>query len=314
MSLELQIVLALLLDSLLGDPRWLPHPVRMIGWLAMKSEGFFREIIPHEKTAGIATVLAVLSISGSAGWWLIHLAGRYHPRAVDMVSILILYTCFAARDLITHSNDVHDALQKGDLAEARLRVGMIVGRDTMTLDEGEVVRATVESVAENTVDGVTAPLFWAVVAGPVGALVYKAINTLDSTFGYKNERYLHFGWAAARLDDLANRLPARLTGIVMVVAARFCRLSAPNAWRIFRRDRNRHASPNSGQSEAPMAGALGIQLGGISSYFGKIVKKPTLGDALNRPEPFHIDQANALMILTTAFVAVILLGVRLIIL
>ncbi|MEN8142806.1 MAG: adenosylcobinamide-phosphate synthase CbiB, partial [Thermodesulfobacteriota bacterium] len=228
----------------------------------------------------------------------------------DVVSVLILYTCFAARDLIAHSSDVHGALQKENLGEARLRVGMLVGRDTAELDEAGIVKAAVESVAENTVDGITAPLFWAVIGGPVGALLYKAVNTMDSTFGYKNERYLYFGWSAARLDDLVNWLPARLTGMVMVVAAMFCRLSPLNAWRIFRRDRHKHTSPNAGQSEAAMAGALGIQLGGTSSYFGKPVAKPTIGDDLYQPEVSHIDKANLLLVVTTALCTALLLGLR----
>ncbi len=310
MNLAYQIIAALFLDALLGDPRWLPHPVRMIGWLAIKSEDFFRTVIPHEKMAGIVTVFIVLLASGSFGWLMIHLAGMLHPYAGDALSIILLYTCFAARDLITHSTDVHDALQKEDLEEAQKRVGMIVGRDTTTLGQEGVVRAAVESVAENSVDGVTAPLFWAVIGGPVGALLYKAVNTLDSTFGYKNERYLYFGWSAARLDDLVNWLPARLTGILMVLAALLCRLSPVNAWRIFRRDRNQHLSPNAGQSEAPMAGALGIQLGGASVYSGRVVVKPTLGDDLEPPMPSHIDQANLMLVVTTALMTVLLIGIR----
>lgn len=314
MSLEYQIVLALLLDAMIGDPRWLPHPVRIIGRLALKMERISRVLIPHDKSAGIISVLSILPAVGFSCQGLIRLAGTIHPHGGDLISILILYTCFAARDLITHSSDVHDALQKDDLKEAQKRVGLIVGRDTMTLGRAGVVRAAVESVAENSVDGVTAPLFWAVVGGPVGALLYKAVNTLDSTFGYKNERYLYFGWAAARLDDLVNWLPARLTGLVMIVAARFCRLSAAGAWRIFRRDRNNHTSPNAGQSEAPMAGALGIQLGGPSIYFGKVVVKPTIGDDLEQPEPLHIDQANLLLIMTTGLAAVMFILARLLVL
>ena len=310
MSLELQIILALVLDALLGDPRWLPHPVRLMGWLALRCEGLIRAIIPSEKLAGIITVILVLAGTGLTGWAMIRLAEIFHPVAETVVSVLLLYTCLAARDLIAHSSEVHGALQKEDLEEARKRVGMIVGRDTSELDEAGVVKAAVESVAENTVDGITAPLFWAVIGGPVGALLYKGVNTMDSTFGYKNERYLYFGWAAARLDDLANWLPARLTGMVMVVAALFCRLSPLNAWRIFWRDRNQHASPNAGQSEASMAGALGLQLGGVATYFGREVSKPTIGDDLNRPEPIHLAKANLLLVITTVFMAMLLVGIR----
>jgi adenosylcobinamide-phosphate synthase len=314
MSLEMQIILALLLDALLGDPRWLLHPVKMIGWLAMRAEKFFRSVIPHEKTAGAATVIAVLSISGSAGWWLVFLAEKFQPVAGDIVSILILYTCFAARDLIVHSGRVYKALQENDLREARERVGMIVGRDTGQLDEAGVVRAAVESVAENTVDGVTAPLFWAVVGGPVGALLYKAVNTLDSTFGYKNERYLHFGWASARLDDQVNWLPARITGLLMVAGAFLLRLRATNAWKILVRDRRNHSSPNSAWSEAPMAGALGIRLGGPTSYQGRLTKYPTMGDTITVPTPSHIRAASRLLTVTVVLGTLLFTGVRMMIL
>ena len=194
MSLEHQIVIALLLDGLIGDPRWLPHPVRMIGWLAIKTEALTRAVFTNERLAGFFAMLIVLLVTGLTGWGLIEFAGRYHPLAGDIISILILYTCFALRDLIAHSRNVFNALKKDDLAEARKRVGMIVGRNPSGLDEAGVVKAAVESVAENTVDGITAPLFWAVIGGPLGALLYKAVNTMDSTFGYKNARYLRFGW------------------------------------------------------------------------------------------------------------------------
>jgi adenosylcobinamide-phosphate synthase len=187
---------------------------------------------------------------------------------------------------------------------------MIVGRDSASLDREGIVRACVESVAENTVDGITAPLFWAAVGGPLGALLYKAVNTMDSTFGYKNERYLNFGLAAARLDDLANWLPARITAVAMLVAAWLGRFSAAGAWRIFRRDRYNHASPNSGLSESVMAGALEIRLGGPAVYFGKTVDKPTIGDDLNRPEPVYIEKANRLLAITTTLMALLLLGGR----
>jgi adenosylcobinamide-phosphate synthase len=177
---------------------------------------------------------------------------------------------------------------------------MIVGRDTAALDEAGVARATVESVAESMVDGVTAPLFFAVLGGPVGAMLYKAINTMDSMFGYKNERYRAFGWAAARLDDLANFLPARLTSLMIPAAAFLLRLDAKGALFILLRDRRKHASPNSGHTEAAVAGALGVQLGGPSPYFGRMVEKPTLGEAVRSIEPQDILRANRLMLLSSA--------------
>ena len=313
MSVELQILLALLLDSIFGDPTRLPHPVRMIGSLALHCEKFCRKAVASEKTAGICTVIFVLAVTGVSAWGLMQIGAAVHPLVGDAVSVLLLYTCFAARDLIAHSRWVADALHKGDLNEARQRVGMIVGRDTAELEKEGVVRACVESVAENTVDGVTAPLFWAVIGGPVGALLYKAVNTMDSIFGYTNARYHYFGWAPARLDDLLNWLPARMTGVTMVVASKFLGLPPVAAWRVLRRDRFNHSSPNSGHPEAAAAGALGIRLGGMSRYFGKEVCKPFIGDDCSRPNTGHINKVNSLMVVTSALMAVCLVGIRMVI-
>jgi adenosylcobinamide-phosphate synthase len=223
-----------------------------------------------------------------------------HPWLGSLVSILLLYTTIAPRDLVRHSTEVYTPLAAGDLPEARRRVGMIVGRDTAALDEAGVARATVESVAESMVDGVTAPLFFAVLGGPMGAMLYKAINTMDSMFGYKNERYRAFGWAAARLDDLANFIPARISSLMIPAAAFLLRLDAKGALFILLRDRRKHASPNSGHTEAAVAGALGVQLGGPSPYFGRMVEKPTLGEAVRSIEPQDILRANRLMLLSSA--------------
>ena len=218
MRLEYQILLAVLLDLLIGDPRWRLHPVRLIGWLAAQLETVTRAVLPA-RAAGALTALAVIAAAGGAAWGLVRLAGAIHPYAADAVRIALIYTTIAARDLAQHSMSVYRALVQGDLPEARKRVGLIVGRDTADLDERGVTRAAVESVAESIVDGVTAPLFFAAIAGPVGAVVYRAVNTLDSMFGYRNERYLRFGWASARLDDAANFIPARLTAPLICLAA-----------------------------------------------------------------------------------------------
>jgi adenosylcobinamide-phosphate synthase len=310
MSLELQVLAALLLDVLLGDPRWLPHPVRLMGWLALKCERLTRAIMPGAKLAGISTVILVLAATALTGWGVLRLAGLLHPLAATVVAVLLMYSCFAGRDLVVHSRQVYAALAAGDLPGARTRVGMIVGRDTGGLDGSGVARACVESVAESTVDGLTAPLFWAIIGGPLGALLYKAGNTMDSTFGYKNERYRHFGWAPARLDDLLNFLPARLSGVLMVVAAFILGLDGRRAWRIFRRDRLRHASPNSGHTEAAAAGALGLQFGGSNHYFGEVVVKPTIGDPGQMVEAGHILRINRLFITSAVLAGVVLLGGR----
>ncbi len=297
-SLEYQILIAILLDQVLGDPRWLPHPVRIIGAACTGLEKITRAVLPP-LLAGICTVTLVLALTGATTWAVIAGATLIHPWLGNAAAILLLYTTIAARDLVSHSRQVYASLATGDLVEARKRVGMIVGRDTANLDEAGVARAAVESVAESMVDGVTAPLFFAVLGGPVAAMLYKAINTMDSMFGYKNAQYLKFGWAAARLDDLANFIPARITSLMIPAAAFLLRLAPKGSLFILRRDRLKHASPNSGHTEAAVAGALGVQLGGSNNYFGKIVKKPTIGDATRPVEPQDILRANRLMLLSS---------------
>ena len=305
-----QILLAILLDLLLGDPRWLPHPVQGIGWLAQRSEAPLRRLITNQRLAGVVAVVWVVGSTVLIGLGLLKAATLLHPLAGDLLVILLLYTCFATRSLHDHALAVYRPLKAGNLVEARQRVSWLVGRDTAELDEGEVTRAAVESVAENTVDGCTAPLLFACLGGPLGALAYKAISTLDSTFGYKNERYLQFGWASARLDDLANLITSRLTALLTVVAARLLSLRAGNAWRIFRRDRHNHPSPNGGQIESAVAGALGVQLGGVNSYFGQPSRRPYMGDPLQPLQAGHILQAVQLMWLSYGLTALIGVGCR----
>ncbi|GAB4345431.1 MAG: adenosylcobinamide-phosphate synthase CbiB [Desulfobulbaceae bacterium] len=310
MALEYQVMAALILDGLAGDPRWLPHPVKLIAKGALVVEAWSTGLRIPARVAGILTVCVVLAATTGGAFLLLKAAYFAHPLAGDGVSVLLLYTCFAVRDMVAHSRRVHEALVSGDLEEARSRVGMIVGRDVRVLDEPGVIRAAVESVAENTVDGVTAPLFWAMVAGPVGALLYKAVNTMDSLFGYKNERYLHFGRAAARLDDLANWLPARLTGPLIVLGSALLGLRVRNGWRMLFRDRANHSSPNSAWSEAPVAGALGIMLGGPVSYAGRMEDYPTIGEPLEEPVPGHIQAANRLLVVTVVLVFLLCAGIR----
>ncbi|HAJ26835.1 MAG TPA: cobalamin biosynthesis protein CobD [Syntrophus sp. (in: bacteria)] len=300
MPLEYQILAAVLLDLICGDPRWLPHPVKFIGRFALFCEPACRKAVPNPRLAGVITVVFVLSATACIAWGIVFVAGFLHPWLGDVISILLIYTTLAAKDLSRHSMEVYESLKEGDLPEARRRVGKITGRDTDILDEKGVVRATVESVAENTADGVTAPLLFAFIGGPVGALLYKAVNTLDSTFGYKNERYREFGWAAARLDDLVNYLPARLTAILVPVAAILAGLNARNSINILFRDARNHPSPNSGYLEAAMAGALDVQLGGLNYYFGQPSERPTMGDPLRPLEKRDIVRVNTLMFVTYA--------------
>lgn len=305
-----QLSAALALDALCGDPRWLPHPVRLIGWFAGRLETVTRRAVPRPRVAGVLTALLVVGGSGVITWALLYGIAALHPAAGAVAAVLVMYTTLAARDLIVHSLRVKRRLDAPDLVGAREAVGMIVGRDTAELDVAGVARAAVESVAENLVDGVTAPLFWLCIGGPVGGIAFKAVSTLDSMFGYKNERYLEFGWAGARLDDLANWLPARLTAPLIALAALLLGQDWRASWRVMRRDCRRHASPNSGLSEAAFAGALGVQLGGPSTYGGRLSLKPTLGEAGRPLTSRDIGRANALLAVTTVLATALGLGLQ----
>ncbi len=297
-----QILAAVVLDALIGDPPAWPHPVKGIGRLAQRCEALCRRF-GDGVLAGAITVVLVLggTIVVVAGG--LAAARALHPVAGIALSVYLLYSAVALRDLVRHAMRVHEALAVGDLETARQRVAMIVGRDTKSLDAEGVIRAAVESVAENIVDGITAPLFYAALGGPVAAIGYKAVNTMDSLFGYRNARYERFGKVAARLDDAANFLPARLTGLLLVAAAVLFGLDGRRAWRIFRRDRLAHKSPNAGHPEAAVAGALGVRLGGPAVYFGRLVDKPAIGDDHRPPVPGDIVAACRLAGLTTVFVS-----------
>jgi adenosylcobinamide-phosphate synthase len=310
MRLEYQVLAAMALDAAIGDPRWLPHPVRAIGALAARTETFTRRVIPSARAAGVLTVIVVVGFTGAAVFLLVRAAETIHPALGDAAAIVLLATTLAARDLAGHALAVFRSLDRGDLPEAREKAALMVGRQTAGLDESETARAAVESVAENTVDGVTAPLLCAVLGGPVAAMTYKAVNTLDSMFGYKTERYLRFGWAAARLDDVVNYLPARFTAWLVPLAAALAAGRPLQAWRCLARDGRKHPSPNSGLTEAAMAGALGVRLGGISTYFGGVSTKPFLGDPLEPLGKSTVRRAVVLMAITYLLAALAFLGTR----
>ena len=310
MRLEYQIAIALLLDLAFGDPRWLPHPVRIIGRLIAALEGPARRAIPDARLAGSLTALAVILTAALATGAMIWVAEWVHPRLGDAVSILLLYTTLAARDLADHSNGVYRALARFDLAEARRLVSWLVGRDTERLTEPEVVRAAVESVAENTVDGIIAPLFFAALGGPIAAMTYKAASTLDSMIGYRNERYIDFGRTAAEIDDGANWLPARLAVPIITAAAALTGQQASAAWRIARRDGRKHMSPNAGIAEAAFAGALGIRLGGVMQRRGRPVNLPEIGDPVVTLARGQILAANRMMYAATGIAVAVFLAAR----
>jgi adenosylcobinamide-phosphate synthase len=310
MRLEYQILIALLLDLAFGDPRWFPHPVRLIGRLITSLEGPARRAISDARVAGAVTALTVILLAAVATAVLIGIAGQIHPLLGDAAGILVLYTTLAARDLARHSLAVYEALEKFDLAEARRLVSWMVGRDTERLTEREVVRAAVESVAENTVDGIIAPLFFATLFGPVGAMAYKAINTLDSMIGYRNESYIDFGRTAARIDDAANYVPARLSAPILTAAAALLGFPASATWRVAWRDGQKNLSPNAGIAEAAFAGALGVRLGGVMERRGRPVDQPEIGDPVAPLAREHIPAANRLMFVGTIIAAAAFVLVR----
>jgi adenosylcobinamide-phosphate synthase len=307
----LALFLGFLLDLLLGDPHWLPHPVRGIGWLIAKLEPLLRSAFPKtekgERWAGAALVILVICCTLVSTGGVLSLCYLVSPVLCFCVEVLICYQLLATKSLRVESMKVVKALEQDGLEAGRKAVSMIVGRDTANLTEEEVVAAAVETVAENASDGILAPLLWMAVFGPLGGMFYKAVNTMDSMVGYQNDRFLHYGRCAAKLDDALNWIPARVAGFLMCVAA-FLGFDGKGAFRIFFRDRRNHRSPNSAHTEAACAGALGIQLGGAHFYFGQLVEKPTIGDAKRPIERQDVDRAN-LLALTTALLALILFDV-----
>ena len=304
------VLVGFLIDCLLGDPPGLPHPIVLIGKAIAALERALRKRFPAtpegEKRAG--TVLVVCMVLASAAvpaaiLWVCALVSRWLCFAVCCV---MSWQIFAAKCLKQEAMKVQTCLDAGDLPAARRQVSMLVGRDTAQLSETQVAKAAIETVAENTSDGVIAPLFWMLLGGPVLGFVYKAINTMDSMLGYKNEKYLHFGRRAAKLDDVANFLPARLSALGMIAAAALTGFDGKNAARIWRRDRRKHASPNSAQTESVCAGALHIQLAGNAYYFGKLYEKPFIGDADRPVEAADIARSCKLMYGTSVFLLVAL--------
>jgi adenosylcobinamide-phosphate synthase len=301
-----------LLDQLLGDPPSWPHPVRWIGRLIQFLEPFLRRF-GSERLGGVVLLVMVAGLVGCSIWAILAVAGWCHPTARVVAASLLIYYGLAARSLARETQAVIEPWEKGDLVQARKCLGGIVGRDTYQLPAEEIHRACIETVAENTADGVVAPLLYAALAGPVGLWLYKAINTLDSMVGYRSPRYLSFGWASARMDDLANYLPARLTYLLLCLAACLCRQRGYQALRIGWRESRKHPSPNSGWSEAAMAGALGVQLGGPSTYGGVLSKKPNLGELLVPLTTRTVRQAIRLMLLASWLALLMAVGCRMLI-
>lgn len=325
MIYSLQIFSSFLLDALFGDPRWYPHPVRAIGWLCSMFESVTRRLIANLYLAGLVTVVGVIVSTGAVVYLTLSFAASISMVLEAGVAIILLYTTIAARDLLRHSNEVYVELQNKDsLERGREAVARIVGRDTSNLNEDGICRACIETVAENMVDGITAPLFFAILASfaapfmslspigcsAIGGFLYKAVNTMDSMIAYKNDKYLRFGRVAARLDDVVNFIPARISGLCLIIAAFFLKLDYRKAAKVFIRDRLNHSSPNAGHTEAATAGALGIRLGGPALYFDKIVEKPYLDDGGDEPVPEDIKKTNTLIIAGSAIFSIVFVGLR----
>ena len=292
------LLLGAAMDAALGDPPGLPHMVVLFGKVISFWE---KRLYPMEnkRFAGFLLVVLTMTVCAAPIALALRLAAMLHPAAYILLGAVLCWQCLAARSLRDESDLVRVPLEAGDLPRARQMVARIVGRDTDALDEAGVARAAVETVAENTADGIIAPLFYIALFGPLGGCVYKSVNTMDSMVGYKNDRYMDFGRFAAKFDDVVNYIPARLAALELILAAYLTGMDGKNAWRIWKRDRRNHASPNSAQTESAVAGALGLRLAGDAVYFGKLVKKPYIGDELRPIEPEDIRRAHRLMFTAT---------------
>lgn len=304
------LVMGYILDLIFGDPYWMPHPVRFIGNLISILEKVIRRFMPKTKRGeyigGIILTVMVVSISMVIPLVIILMAKSINTYLALTVETFMCYQILATKSLKVESMKVYDELAKNDLPSARKAVSMIVGRDTKDLTFSGVAKATVETVAENTSDGIIAPMIFIAIGGAPMGFFYKAINTMDSMVGYKNEKYMNFGRFAAKLDDVVNYLPARISAYQMILSSFFLRYDYKNAFKIYKRDRYNHASPNSAQTESVCAGALDVQLAGNAYYFGKLYEKPTIGDDIREINYDDIKKANRLLYCTSIISIVII--------
>ncbi|MDI6735173.1 MAG: adenosylcobinamide-phosphate synthase CbiB [bacterium] len=315
------IIFSYIADLIFGDPEWFPHPVRGMGRLINLLDGRLRgkSVWWVERVKGGILVFLVLGISISLAYLFLELATRLHPYLWNLVWVYLGWTTLSIKDLRVKAKAILQELEKDSLPTARRNLSKIVGRDTQELPEEGIITATVESIAESTNDGIIAPLFYLTLGGPVLAIAYKAINTLDSMVGYKNEKYLHFGWFSARLDDVANFIPARISGFLIAVASARGVTSTrgvtplkgfSHSFKTMLKDGKKHASPNSGISEAAMAGALGIRLGGDCFYQGRLSEKPFIGQAKRKISPQLINEALVISLLSSLLMLIIGIGMK----
>lgn len=293
------LIIGFALDLCLGDPHWMPHPIRLIGQMISGGEKIVRRLFPKtekgESIGGGVLAICVIGVSAVVPGIILWAAGEVHILLQIAFESIMCYQILSVKALKTESMKVYNKLVQNDLMGARKMVSMIIGRDVENLNQEQIAKATVETVAENTSDGTVAPLLFIAIGGAPLGFLYKSINTMDSMIGYKNERYLHFGKFAARLDDIVNYIPSRMSAFLMILTSCFLKLDYKNAYEIFKRDRYNHASPNSAQTESVCAGALRIQLAGDAYYFGKLYPKKTIGDPLRSIVYEDICQANRLL-------------------
>ena len=306
----LPLLIGFLLDCLIGDPYQIPHPIRLIGRMIAALEKWVRTHFTTLRTGGTILALTVILVSAGIPLILLLICYRIHViLGITVESILICYL-LAARNLYDESMKVCRAAEAGDTEQARKAVSMIVGRDTAVLDRNGILRAAVETVAENTSDGVTAPMFFLALGGAAAGFFYKAVNTMDSMIGYQNEKYKDLGWFAAHLDDILNYLPSRLTALLMIAVCPILRMDGRNSYRIWKRDRRKHASPNSAQTESACAGALHLRLAGDAQYFGIIHRKPFIGDDDRPIVPDDIRKSNRLMYGSSILMLLLCIAIR----
>lgn len=297
----LSLYIGYIIDLIIGDPYSFPHPVKYIGKLIKVVENFVRKTAKTDKGLKIGGFFLWFVTVGTtfAVTYLVMRLARFNTVVYVIINSIVIYTTLATKCLKDEAKKIYEVLKTGDLQKSRTQLSYIVGRDTANLDEKEIIRATVETVAENTVDGLIAPLFYAFIGGAPLAMAYKAINTLDSTVGYKNEKYLHIGFASAKIDDIANYIPSRISVILFTIGNFFLGNDYKNCFKIAIRDRKNHKSPNCAFSEGAVAGALGIQLGGTNVYFGEVVYKPTIGDKTREIEVEDIARTNKILYATS---------------
>ena len=301
------IIIGFIIDFFVGDPHSIPHPVVAIGKLISFMDKKLRlgNSDKRDIIRGVWTVLIVVAVSAAVPALILFIMRRIHPIVYLVVSSIMCAQIVAARELVRECRAVEKALERGDIEKARKAVSYVVGRDTGSLGKEDICRAAVETIAENGSDGVIAPLFWMFLFGAPGGFFYKAVNTMDSMLGYKNEKYLYFGRAAARTDDVVNFIPSRISALLMIASCPLCRLDRHNAWRVFRRDRLKHTSPNAAQTESVFAGALNVRLNGPAYYGGVLHEKEYLGDDTRPIEIPDIRRSGYLMY-TASFMMVII--------